>query len=74
MMFSVMNCSAKEQPNLIIILSDDLGYSSAGFNGLEKIKTTHLDQMAKDGMFKETGSKIANFMILKKILPRAMIY
>ena len=39
------------KPNIIFILADDLGYGEVGFNGQQKIKTPHLDQMAKDGAF-----------------------
>jgi arylsulfatase A-like enzyme len=37
------------KPNVIFILADDLGYGDAGFNGQTKIKTPHLDQMAREG-------------------------
>ncbi|HEY5621248.1 MAG TPA: arylsulfatase [Pontiella sp.] len=38
-----------QPPNIIFILSDDLGYGETGFNGQKNIETPHLDQMAKDG-------------------------
>ena len=38
-----------QQPNIIIILADDLGYSDLGCMGGE-INTPHLDQLAKDGI------------------------
>ena len=41
---------AKEYPNVIYILADDLGYGELGSYGQEKIKTPHLDQLAQDGM------------------------
>jgi len=38
-------------PNIIYILADDLGYGDLGaFNRVGKIKTPHLDQMARQGM------------------------
>jgi len=37
-------------PNLIIIYADDLGYGELGCYGQSKIKTPHLDQMAKEGL------------------------
>lgn len=40
---------AKEKPNIIFILADDLGYGEVGFNGQKKIKTPHLDKMAEEG-------------------------
>ena len=42
--------SARELPNIVLIMADDLGYRELGSYGQEKIKTPHLDQLAKDGM------------------------
>lgn len=41
---------AAQKPNIVFILADDLGYGEVGCYGQEKIKTPHLDQLAKDGM------------------------
>ncbi|MDD7986866.1 arylsulfatase [Lentisphaera marina] len=41
---------AKEKPNVIYILCDDLGYAEVGYNGQEKIQTPELDQLASKGM------------------------
>jgi len=40
----------RQQPNIIIILADDLGYGDLGSYGQKIIQTPHLDQMAKEGM------------------------
>jgi arylsulfatase len=37
-------------PNIVVILSDDLGYGDLGCFGHPKIQTPHLDQLAKDGL------------------------
>jgi arylsulfatase A len=44
-------CMSKaRKPNVIFILADDLGYNELGSYGQKKIRTPHLDQLARDGM------------------------
>ena len=38
----------EKQPNIIYILSDDLGHGDVGFTG-GKIETPNLDKLAKEG-------------------------
>lgn len=38
------------KPNIVFILADDLGYGELGSYGQEKIKTPHIDNLAKEGM------------------------
>jgi arylsulfatase A len=38
------------RPNIVFIVADDLGYGDVGFNGQKKIRTPHIDQLAKNGM------------------------
>jgi len=40
---------AKQKPNIILILADDLGYETIGANGGTSYKTPHLDRLAKGG-------------------------
>lgn len=40
---------AAEQPNIIHIVADDLGWKDVGFNGATDLKTPHLDALAKGG-------------------------
>jgi arylsulfatase A-like enzyme len=42
--------TAEPRPNILIIVSDDLGYADAGFNGSKDIPTPHLDALAKSGL------------------------
>ncbi|MCG8581022.1 MAG: arylsulfatase [Bacteroidales bacterium] len=42
--------TAKEKPNIIYIILDDLGYGDVGFNGQELIQTPRIDQLAKEGV------------------------
>ena len=39
-----------EQPNLIVIMADDLGYADVGFNGCQDIPTPHIDSIAAEGV------------------------
>ena len=45
-------CTAQAggKPNILLILADDLGYHDTGFQGSKKIKTPHLDGLAKRGV------------------------
>jgi len=40
----------RENPNVIYILADDLGYGELGCYGQELIETPHIDQLAKNGI------------------------
>lgn len=46
------SCAEKkaEQPNIIFILADDLGYGDLGCYGSEKIETPNIDKLAGSGM------------------------
>lgn len=43
-------CAAQEKPNIVIIFNDDQGYQDLGCFGSPKIKTPHIDAMAREGM------------------------
>ena len=42
--------AAKEKPNIILIMADDLGWKELGCYGQKKIRTPHIDRMAAEGM------------------------
>ena len=42
--------TAEEKPNIIYIMTDDLGYGDLGCYGQKVIQTPHLDQLAAGGM------------------------
>ncbi|MEJ6601341.1 MAG: sulfatase [Opitutaceae bacterium] len=42
--------SPPAKPNIIVIFTDDQGYNDLGCFGSQKIKTPHLDQMAREGL------------------------
>jgi arylsulfatase A-like enzyme len=41
---------AARQPNIVIILADDLGYGDLGCYGATKVKTPNIDRLARAGM------------------------
>jgi arylsulfatase len=44
-------CRAPQRPpNIVFILADDLGYGELGSYGQERIRTPHLDRLAREGM------------------------
>ena len=55
--FTVMGCmqekkktSQKNHPNVIVIMTDDLGYVDVGFNGSVEIPTPNIDRIAQQGV------------------------
>lgn len=44
------NPPAARRPNMVFILTDDLGWGDLGSYGQRRIKTPHLDQLAAEGM------------------------
>lgn len=47
---SAFSAHAIEEPNIIVIVADDLGYADVGFQGAKDIETPHLDSLAKSGV------------------------
>jgi len=39
-----------KNPNIILMMADDLGWGDTGYNGNEIIQTPHLDQMSEEGI------------------------
>ncbi len=50
LVFSGINLFAAEQPNIIYIMTDDLGYGDLGCFGQKVIETPNIDRMAAEGM------------------------
>ncbi|MBK1825540.1 sulfatase-like hydrolase/transferase [Haloferula rosea] len=50
LMASGIAVQAVPQPNIIVIMADDLGYKDLGVYGCQDIPTPHLDKLANDGV------------------------
>ena len=44
-----------DRPNILFILSDDMGYGDLGFTGSKHLQTPHLDALATSGVFCSQG-------------------
>ena len=42
--------AAEEQPNIVLLYSDDAGYNDFGFQGSRHFETPHLDRLAASGV------------------------
>ena len=47
---SVATAAAEKKPNILIILSDDVGWAEFGFQGNKDIPTPNIDSIAKSGV------------------------
>jgi len=43
--------TAAEQPNIVLIVADDMGYADIGTTGVKDIRTPNLDRLAREGTF-----------------------
>jgi arylsulfatase A len=55
----VLNINAREHPNIIFILVDDLGWKDVGFMGNTVIETPNIDKLASSGMIFTQGYSAA---------------
>jgi len=46
----VFGCTEKKQPNIIIIMADDLGYGDLGCYGASHLQTPNIDRLADSGI------------------------
>lgn len=43
--------SPVQRPNVVVILSDDLGYADLGFTGAKDVSTPNMDALAREGVY-----------------------
>jgi len=57
LVFNVIHSQNKtaEKPNLIIIMTDDMGWADVGFNGCKDIPTPNIDMIANEGVRFDEG-------------------
>lgn len=46
---------AKQKPNIVLIVADDLGYADVGIHGSTEIVTPHIDSIARNGVRSTQG-------------------
>ena len=44
------NAASKARPNIVLILTDDVGYGDIGSYGSRDIRTPHIDRLARGGV------------------------
>ena len=44
------NAAAQERPNVVLIYADDLGYGDVSAYGATRLKTPHIDRIAREGL------------------------
>lgn len=50
LMVFILNAASAEQPNIVFMLADDLGYGDLPSFGAKDVQTPHLDRLAKEGI------------------------
>ena len=53
LMMSATALWATQQPNIVLVITDDQGYGDLGFTGNPVIKTPHIDQLIKESVWLE---------------------
>ena len=48
--FSALSVVAEDQPNIVVIIADDLGYGETGMMGNQEIPTPHIDALSASGV------------------------
>src|SRR6185503_16505617 len=46
---STLRAATADRPNIVLIYADDIGYGDVGCYGATKVKTPHIDRLAREG-------------------------
>ena len=49
--FTACAFAAPKEPNIVLIVADDMGYADIGATGVKDIRTPNLDRLAREGTF-----------------------
>ena len=49
LLLAALPAIAQQKPNVVVIFADDLGYGDTGVYGATKIRTPHIDKLAREG-------------------------
>jgi arylsulfatase A-like enzyme len=58
-----ISVSAKDKPNIIILLADDLGWADLGYQGSDDIRSPHIDKLANSGIRFTDGHVSARYAV-----------
>jgi len=53
--FTIAQVKTEKKPNLVVIMTDDMGWADVGFNGCKDIPTPNIDAIANEGIRFEEG-------------------
>src|SRR3954453_19658805 len=55
LLISTFNNAAESEPNILVIVADDLGYAELSYNGCKDFATPNVDALAKSGVICANG-------------------
>ena len=75
LMLPSLVAAAEQKPNILVFLSDDVGWAEYGFQGSKDIPTPHIDSIAKGGVrFTRQSQKVTRNILQEGVDPRGRRY